>query len=113
VHFVELYCWCHAKVYGVQPAELELKDSLTEAGKRERVAAVSAARALIVNAFGGDVVEAVAYVQWAWGREQEREDWARKNGKTRGRLAWRALFSGRGILGDYRVEQARVRRGAK
>lgn len=97
-HIVELYAWCHGTVYGVRPIEL---DTPGERGRKERMAAIGAARTLVDREFGGRVVECVTFLKWVWAREESREKWAKDNGKERGRLAWRALFCGRGILGDY------------
>jgi hypothetical protein len=103
-HLVELYDWCHEKVYGVASPELNMPD--------ERLGACSAARSLLTKEFGGDSTAAVAFLRWAWAREEGREKWARQNQKERGRLAWRTLFSGRGVLGDYRVAAARAAKNA-
>lgn len=96
-HLVALYAVLHRKVYGTAPLELDGKIVL---------GAVSAARRMVEEAFGGSVTEAVEYLRWTWARENRR--WRRSEGDAR-RIGWRLQFVSRSLITDYRA--ARAQRG--
>lgn len=93
-HLVALYAWLHEKVYGVETAELDGKSW---------AAAASMAQRMVDSYFDRSFEKAVAFMHWTWRREQERDKWARANGRSRGRVGWRLQFSGT-IVTDYRRE---------
>lgn len=99
-HLVALYAWCHAKVYGVEAAELHSGATYAQA--------VAAAKRLVDVEFSGDVTAAVGFVRWTWGREASRERWRRENGRDGGRIGWRLQF-GPAMMTDYRIAMARAR----
>lgn len=103
-HVVALHAMLHKEILGADEADLDAEVFL---------GAVSAAKKLCTEAFGGDVAELVEYVRWAWGREKQREARRRANEETNGfRLSWRWLFAARQTLTDYRVAQHRSRKSA-
>lgn len=100
-HVVALHAMLHLEILGVEEADLDAEVFL---------GAVSAAKRLCAEAFGGQVGELVEYVRWAWGREKQREARRRANDETNGaRLSWRWLFAARQTLTDYRVALHRSR----
>lgn len=102
-HLVALYEKLHEAVYGVLPAELD--------GKNWALASAAAGR-LVEKDFGGDPSKAVAFMRWAWRREQGRERWRRENGRDGSRIGWRLQFGG-SMLTEYRISVARNPGGAK
>lgn len=103
-HVVALHAMLHAEIIGVEEADLDGESFL---------GAVSAARKLCTDAFGGQVRELVEYVRWAWAREKQREQRRRANEQTNaGRLSWRWLFASRSTLTDYRTAQHRSQKSA-
>lgn len=105
-HFVELYCWCHERVYGLEPAELR---GTGKASVNARKGAISAAKKLMTDEFERPS-QMAAFVDWAFKREIEREKWRKENGRTdAGRLTWQALFAGRAVITDYRATLLRKR----
>ena len=101
-HLVLLHAMLHEHVYGVAP------DS--GSGKTFTFASSSATK-MLREEFANDPEAMVDYLRWSWQREQDREEWRRKNGRDGGRLDWRRQFAQRCVLTDYRVDQAR-RKGA-
>ncbi len=98
---VGLYAHCHEAVYGVCPAELDARDQF-------KVATRLAAQ-VVRSHFDGDCDAAAAFVRWTWLREKGREEWARREGKERGRVGWRLQFSAQ-LVTDFRVDATRKRR---
>lgn len=98
-HLVALYALMHERVYGVAAAEL---------GPKERYTSCLRAGTLVKREFGGDYVEAVEFMRWAWTREKSREKWRRENGKDGGRIGPGLMFGG-ALLTDYRLAMARRR----
>lgn len=99
-HFLGLYVVCHRRVYGTDPADL----FAAWAG------AVGAVKAMLGHEFAGNPARLVAFLQWAWAREQMREKQRRSSGGADYRLAWRCLFvrqAAAGILTDWRTHLAR------
>lgn len=99
-HLVALYAIFHDFVYEVLPQELAV----------EWLAACSSARKLLDDEFGGVVLDAVEYLRETFLREKKEEQ--RKPGRT-WRVTWRAAFTGRQLLTDYRVAKSRVRRASR
>lgn len=99
-HLVALYEWCHEKVYGVRPLELE----------KQWLAAAHAASELAKTDFEGELAEVVEFIRWTWRREQQREARRAQSGQSMGRVGWRLQFVTRYLLTDYRIDQKRVRR---
>ena len=62
-HLVALYDRFHTRCYGVEPAEL---------GPSERFNASMLAGGMLKREFGGEIVEAVEFMIWAWEREVGR-----------------------------------------
>jgi hypothetical protein len=91
-HLVGLYVICHEHVYGVPPLELD--------AVAWTMAKLSATK-LVTECFDGDVPRAASYVQWVWTREQEREQWRRRNGAQTYRVGWRLVFASRHLFTDY------------
>lgn len=98
-HFVALYAWCHEQVYGVAPAELDGAAWLN---------AASAAARMMRAEFDGDGEALAEFMRWVWRREQAREK--RRRAQQRDdvwRVSWRAMFTQRFLLTDYRIDRAR------
>jgi hypothetical protein len=104
-HFVELYAWCHEKVYGVEPGEIR---GTSKAATTARKAAISMASRMLNSEFEGAVGMA-NYLHWAFKREVEREKWRVENGREGGRITWRLVFAAGSLLTDYRIARARQR----
>lgn len=105
-HFVELYCWCHLHVYGLEPAELR---GTGKSSVNARKGAISAAKRMLTTEFER-TGQMAAFVDWAFKREIEREKWRAEQGRTDApRLSWNALFAGRAVLTDYRASLLRKR----
>ena len=98
-HLVALYAIMHARIYGVEPAEL---------GPRDCYNAATRAAALVKREFAGDCVAAVEYMRWAWDREEGRVIWREKNGRTPSRISVWLIFGGQ-LLTDMRLEQKNAR----
>lgn len=105
-HFVELYCWCHLHVYGLEPAELR---GTGKSSVNARKGAISAAKKLMADEFERPS-QMAAYIDWVFKREIEREKWRKENNRTdAGRLSWQTLFAGRAVVTDYRATLLRKR----
>ena len=102
--FVGLYAMCHRLTYGVDAADLAERGTFQ--------AATRAATRALHDHFGDDKAELVEFVKWVWEREKGREEWAAREGKSRGRLNVRIQFSA-GLVTDYRVDQSRHKRRRK
>lgn len=96
--FLGLFAVLHKEVYGVET------DS--EIRAEWRTARVVVGRFVREEFTRAD--EVVEFMRWAWVREQEREEWRRRNGRGGFRLTWRLLFGAR-QLADYRLDVARRR----
>jgi hypothetical protein len=96
-HLVALYDVMHQRAYGVAAAEL---------GPAERYNAGLLAGNMLKREFGGDLVDMVNFMLWAWQREIEREAWRRENGRDGGRIGVRLMFNN-ALLTDYRIHLAR------
>ena len=102
-HLVQLHAMLHAHVYGV----------VSGSGQgREFTFASSSATKMLREEFANDPEAMVDFLRWSWQREQDREEWRRKNGRDGARLDWRRQFAQRSVLTDYRVEQARKKGAA-
>lgn len=101
-HIVGLYIILHTWCYEVAPADM-LGPIL--------MGAMSAAKKLVTDEFGGSVDDAVAYVKWAWRREKERETWRRSKQIDGRRLTWRTLLMYREYVTEYRMAVARRQHG--
>jgi len=95
-HYLALYLILHERVYGVDAG-------LTE---EECFEAATMANHLLESDFDEDPGALVRFVAWTWSREQEREEWRRKNHRDGGAVGWRLQFSGR-LLRDYRLAARR------
>ena len=94
--FLELHEWC----YGV-PAGEEVRKCWAGAN--------GAARRLVAQEFGGNLLAAVEFMRWVWKREKGREQWRRENGRPVRRLTlWVATSSA--VVTDYRVARRRGER---
>jgi hypothetical protein len=93
---VAMFLFLHEEVYGVS--------AVPETVGQNFLGARSAAAAL-AKRLGTE--ETVDFIRWTWSREQEREEWCRKNGKERGRISWRLQFSNNLVV-DYKVQLARA-----
>lgn len=98
--FVGLYAFCHRLTYGVDDLDLEDKAVWRSATRQ--------ATRVLHNHFNDDKAEMVEFIKWVWEREAGREEWAKREGKNRGRLNVRIQFSAR-IITDYRVDRSRRR----
>lgn len=100
-HFVALYAWLHAEVYGAPPAELR-SDAWW--------GAVSAAAKLLRDEFSGEPLRLLDYIRWTWRRERGREQKAaaRDDGGESRRIGWKLQFVYKHLLTDYRVDAARA-----
>lgn len=97
-HFVALYVWCHTKIYGVAPAELE---------GFEWWAATRAAETLLEKEFGNDPYSLVDFMKWCWREESRREKWRKEHKTEGGRLTWQAQFRPAGRMTEYRIQKMR------
>ena len=104
-HFVELYAWCHEKVYGIEPAEIR---GTSKAATTARKAAISMASRMLKSEFDGPT-QMANYLHWVFKREVEREKWRKENGREGGRITWRVVFAAGAVLTDYRIAKARQR----
>jgi hypothetical protein len=104
-HFVALYQLGHETVYGCSAAELQGQG---KASVNARKGALSAAKRLLEQEFGGRAKELARFFDWVWKREKQREVWAKENGRERGRLTWQIMIAGRAILTDYRASKLRA-----
>lgn len=98
-HVVQLYIWCHTKVYGVPPIELD--------NGYEYLKACAQVSRLIKSQFDGQIKACIAFVRWTW----QRESWVEKkrresNEVTTFRLGWNFQF-GPKLVTDYRLDRAR------
>lgn len=98
-HLVALYALMHERVYGVAASEL---------GPQERYTTCLRAGALVKREFGGDFIEAVEFMRWAWTREKKTEAWRRENNRPGRRIGPHLMFGG-ALLTDYRLDMARRR----
>lgn len=98
LHLVALYEFLHREVYGVEPLELDARAWFLAQGTAGR---------MVERYFGGDCGACVSFVRWAWRREQEREEWRRRNNRDGQRIGWRLMFSA-ALVSDYRVHGKRV-----
>jgi hypothetical protein len=97
-----LYAWCHRSVYSVEPVELE--------NAAEFRAASRAALRVLHTHFDDDGARCAIFIRWAWKREKERSEWAKREKKDRNRMGWRMQFGDK-LVTDFRVA-ASQRRGA-
>jgi hypothetical protein len=93
---VGLFILMHAKIYGVEP--LELQDG------REMDGAMSSARRLVDSDFGGRLDYALDFVRWTWARE--RRQFA--NRQSDWRIGWRWQMTSRALVTDYRVAMSKT-----
>lgn len=93
-HFVALYAWLHAEIYGAEAQDLLDGKSM--------LAASSAADKMLRVDFEGQAARFVEFIAWCWKREKV----AMKKGVGR-RLSWRLQFALRHLLVDYRVDLMR------
>lgn len=98
---VALYWLCHERVYGTVPIELD-KASTWEM-------AMKGAGLMVKQHFDGDVQGAVTFMRWVWTREQEYEDWRRKNNKHGRRITWQNQFRHDHLISDWRAAAMRAR----
>jgi hypothetical protein len=96
---VALFCWAHEAVYGVS--------CVADTAKLFN-GAVSAAKKLIADEFGGSFDDTLEYVRWVWKREQSREKWRRENGGGRV-LTWFQVFKYRNLVMEMRVDSVRTK----
>ena len=96
-HFVALYSWLHAQVYGAEPVELRTKVWF---------GAVSAAGKLLRDEFDADPLKLLAFLKWVWARERHSEK--RAGEQERRRIGWSLQFVARVLVTDYRVSLARA-----
>jgi hypothetical protein len=99
-HFVALFIVLHEWCYSIRPAELV---------GTEYLGAMSAARRMLNDEFGGRVDGLLDYIRWSWKDEGEREKWRRSNGQQGGLMQWRHLFVQRRKLTHYRIACARAK----
>ena len=106
-HFVALYAWLHAEVYGAPPAELR---------SQAWWGAVSAATKLLRDEFSdeahpeGSPLRMLDFIRWVWRRERGREQRAAARegeGHEARRIGWALQFVLRHLVTDYRVDMAR------
>ncbi len=98
-HFVALYYHLHSVVYGVHPTDLERKPPY--------MLAVTSAKRLLAEHFGGDPSRFALWMRWVWSREAHRfakKTLEQKQGSVR--ITWRAMFVSRYLLDDYRAASA-------
>jgi hypothetical protein len=59
--------------------------------------------------FGADPERMAIFMSWTWTRERKQQVWREANGREGGRrLGWALQFS-RGLVTDYRVDDARAK----
>lgn len=100
-HLVALYLFCHRSTYGV------IAQELFDGKIFDR--AVGKATLLVKRYCEGDIVVAVEFIRWVWGRERARERWRRENHKSGGRIGWWSQFDGGNLWTDWRIDLQRVR----
>lgn len=98
-HLVALYWFCHTKVYGTEPKELDTAAAWTRA--------MMFAGKLVREEFEGDVQLAIRFMRWTWNREKEREAWRRQNRRSGGRITWQQQFVHRYLVSDWRTDKTR------
>lgn len=103
IALVPLYWCCHEKVYGTHPAELD--------NSRAWTSAKLAAGNMVKRQFDGDMHRAIVFMRWVWTKEQDREQWARRNEKPSRRLSWQNMFWHDFLITDWRVAAARQQGG--
>ena len=96
---IALYFVCHVKVYGIEPAELNRAATWETA--------MMAAGGMVRDHFEGDVQVAIKFIRWTWTRENEKEQWRRKNDKGGRRITWVNQFRHDYLVSDWRAEKMR------
>ena len=97
-HLVALYDRLHVRCYKVECAEL---------GPSERYNAAMMAANMVKRHFGGEYVEAAAFMRWVWEKEIKDEKWRRDHERFNARrIGYRLMFSG-SMITDYRLYLAR------
>lgn len=104
-HLVGLYARMHELVYGAFPEELHRPG--------EYAGAVSSAKKLVDDAFGGKIADAVEFMRWVWREQQGLTKWKRARGIPIRRVEWRRQFVFRDLLTDYRTAKIESARGAR
>lgn len=103
-----LHAVFHEKVYGILPTEMR---------GRMWYAALAAAKGMLTREFAGDPDAGLAFVAWAWSREDAREQRRRAERAEDGgrRLGWALLFgrASAGMVGDWRAAVSRKRGSAR
>jgi len=98
--FVGLYAFCHRRVYGMLPVDLEPDITF-------RTAAKSAAE-VVHRAFDDDGCAMAEFIVWCWDREKRKLEWARQKKIDLRRISWRVQFS-RSMEADYRLARSQRR----
>lgn len=97
-HLVALYDRLHVRCYKVE---------CTELGPSERYNAAMMAANVVKRHFGGEYVEAAAFMRWVWEKEIKDEKWRRDHERFNARrIGYRLMFSG-SMITDYRLYLAR------
>jgi hypothetical protein len=97
-----LYCHLHRIVYGVWPEELNVAKAWRQA--------MMQIGTFVKNNFEGDPEACVAFVEWMWRREEQRDKWRIAKGEERRRMMWRWCFN-RSALTDYTASGMRRKVG--
>lgn len=85
---------CHEYVYGSIPSDT----------RTQFTAATAAMRAFSAREFDGDADRTLAFIRWAWRREQRLKQWVLKEKRTnKTPMGWRQLISGK-TVDAYRSE---------
>lgn len=102
LHFVALYAVLHKRIYGIEPAELNVS--------KERQYAMYAAGRMYSNEFNTDASAMVQFMKWCWVKEQSSLKWRRANPERDNgfRIGWKYQFNGK-LLSDWRMQMVAAR----
>ena len=92
-HFVAHYAHLHARLYGIEAAELD---------PATRYKAARLVEHLLDKEFGGDRDLLASFCRWLWTRERSRHEFQKANNRPLTRLTWNAAFSAYKIT-DWRL----------
>lgn len=96
-HMVALYALMHEKVYGIEAVDLD---------SQARYKMTMMANTFIKREFSDNVVDAVEFFRWMWGREMGHEKYRRENATDGRRLTAYLMFSNK-LLPDFRLHLVR------
>jgi hypothetical protein len=99
-HLVGLYMFCHERVYGIRPLELNEHNFVT--------AVQHATKQLRVN-FGNDIPKVAEFMRWVWDRERNKREYLLRRAQERQvpkpdlrRIGWQLQFMANSpLITDY------------